>query len=75
MTAHTPNRLESHWEKLKPLIQKEWSALNEADLDYADKRFDVLVHLIRERCGGRTEIIQEAAIREKINQFLRILES
>jgi len=72
--AYTPNRMEDHWDKLKPLLQKEWDLLNDADLQFIDKRFDFLVDLIRQRYGGRANIIQEASIRDRVNQMLQDLE-
>lgn len=72
--AGTPNRLEDHWKEIRPLLQEEWSELSEADFEYIDTRFDVLVEVIRQRYGGRAEIIQEAAIRDRINEILSGLE-
>jgi hypothetical protein len=71
---HTPNRMEDHWLSLKPLLKKEWSQLSDADLLYIDKEFDRLVEVIRQRYGGRVEIVQEAAIRDRLNQLLQQLE-
>jgi hypothetical protein len=73
--SHTPNRLEDNWEKIKPLILKEWDLLNEADLEYIDREFDRLVQMIRQRYGGRVEIVQEAAIRNALNALLAKVES
>ncbi len=73
--GYTPNRLEIHWEGIKPLILREWPKLTDSDLDRTGKRFDKLVHLIRETYGGRVDIIQEASIRTKLNEFLAALES
>ncbi len=70
----TPNRLEDHWLKIKPLIQKEWSLLADSDLDAIDGHFDVLITLIRQRYGGRVEIVQEAAIRDTLNRLLAKVE-
>lgn len=68
--AFTPNRLESQWERLGPLILQEWNLLTPADLDFIEGRFDRLVEVIRQRYGGRIEIIQEAALRDTLNQIL-----
>lgn len=73
--GHTPNRMEVHWKALKPLIRQEWDRLTDADLDYVDCRFDRLVEMIRQHYGGRAEIVQEAAIRDKLNEFFARLES
>ena len=73
--SHTPNRLEDNWEKIKPLILKEWDLLNEADLEYIDREFNRLVQVIRQRYGGRVEIVQEAAIRDALNALLAKVES
>lgn len=71
---HTPNRLEDNWSKIKPLLSQAWPELSEADFQYIDQRFDRLVEIIRQRYGGRTEIIQEAAIRERVNDLLSQVE-
>ncbi len=68
--GHTPNRLEDNWTKLKPLLLQEWDQLSEADLMATDCRFDKLVEVIRQRYGGRLEIIQEAKIRDILNEML-----
>jgi hypothetical protein len=72
--GHTPNRMEDHWQQLKPLLQQEWSQLSDADLQYINKEFDRLVEVIRQRYGGRTEIMQEAAIRDRLNEIFKKLE-
>lgn len=71
----TPNRLDDNWDRIKPLILKEWDRLSGADLEYIDTEFDRLVEVIRERYGGRVEIIQEAAIRDRLNELLAQVES
>ena len=71
----TLNRLEENWDKISPLLLKEWDRLNDADLLWTEKKFDRLVEVIHDRYGGRTEIIQEAAIRNRVNQLLRQVEA
>jgi hypothetical protein len=73
--GHTPNRMEDHWQELKPLLKKEWGQLGDADLQYIDKEFDRLVEVIRQHYGGRVEIVQEASIRDRLNQLLQQVES
>ena len=70
---HTPNRLETHWNAISPLVLEKWKKLNQADLDLIDAHFDRLVEILRQRYGGRAEIIQEAAIRDDLNQILQRL--
>lgn len=70
----TPNRLEDHWQQIRPRILQEWDLLTEEDLDRVGMQFDRIVGLIRRRYGGRTEIIQEAAIRDALNRILASLE-
>lgn len=72
--AHTPNRLETNWIKIKPRILAEWPNLTIDDLDRTEKEYDKLVHFIRENYGGRVDIIQEASIRTTLNQILAELE-
>ena len=73
--GHTPNRMEDNWAALKPLLKKEWDQLSDADLQYIDKEFDRLVEVIRQRYGGRAEIIQEASIRDRLNKIFKKLEN
>lgn len=73
--SHTPNRLEDHWPKLQDLIKEEWPDLSQADLEEAKFQFDKLVEIIRFRYGGRAEIIQEARIRDRLNNMLAKLDS
>ncbi|MCC6273826.1 MAG: hypothetical protein IT572_10205 [Deltaproteobacteria bacterium] len=70
----TPNRLEDQWPQIQPRILQEWDLLSEEDLDRSGMQFDQIVTLIRRRYGGRTEIIQEAAIRGALNRILASLE-
>lgn len=72
---HTKNRFEEHWEQLVPLIKEHWNKLSAADFAYINFEFDRLVEVIRQRYGGRKEIIQEAAIRQKVADMLAKLES
>jgi hypothetical protein len=44
--------------------------LNAEDLNWVAGHFDRLVEVIRNRYGGRVEIVQEAAIRDTLNQIL-----
>lgn len=71
--SHTPNRLETYWNAISPLMLEKWKLLNQADLDLIDAHFDRLVEILRQRYGGRAEIIQEAAIRDDLNQILQRL--
>ena len=73
--AHTPNRLEAVWPRLKPLLQQTWPELSESDWDYVDHEFDRLVKTVRQRYGGRAAIMQEAAIRQRVNLLLRQIEA
>ncbi|MCP5468148.1 MAG: hypothetical protein H7A32_02635 [Deltaproteobacteria bacterium] len=73
--SHTLNRMEENWLQLAPLIQKEWNRLSQADLDYIDTEYDRLVEIVRQRYGGRKEIIQEAAIRTRLNSLLASIEN
>lgn len=71
----TPNRLEDHWAQIRPQILQAWDLLTEEDLERSGPRVDQIVALIRRRYGGRTEIIQEAAIRDALNRILASLET
>lgn len=73
--AYTANRLQAHWTQLRPLLLKEWARLSEADLNEVEGQFGSLVEILRQRYGGRVEIIQEASIRDSLNQWLDQLEN
>ncbi len=68
-----PNRLQENWQKMKPLLQEKWDRLSDTDLDYIAGQFDILVETLRQLYGGRIEIIQEAAIRDSVNDILNKL--
>lgn len=59
----TPNRLESHWKQLKPMILRKWDRLTEADLDYIDAEFDRLVDVVKQRYDGPVKTVSEEIIR------------
>lgn len=70
----TPNRLESHWKQIKPLILKKWDRLTEADLDYIDAEFDRLVDVVKQRYDGPVKTISEENIRYDALKMLREFE-
>ena len=70
----TPNRLESHWKALKPMILKKWDRLTEADLDYIDAEFDRLVDVVKQRYDGPVKTISEEVIRYDALKMVRSLE-
>ena len=71
----TPNRLEDEWGQIQERILREWDLLTPEDLGRSRMEYDQIVRLIRKRYGGRTEIIQEAAIRDTLNRILQKLEA
>ena len=70
-----PNRLETQWPELKLKLQSKWDRLSDTDLEKIDGHFDFLVKVLRNLYGGRIEIIQEAAIRDSLNEMLTELET
>lgn len=70
----TPNRLQSHWNQMKPLILERWPSLTEADLKDVDCEFDRLVTLIKERYDEPILTVKEAHIREEVLQMLKTIE-
>ena len=59
-----PNRLQTHWDILKPKIMQAW-VLSADELANVDGNFDNLVHLIRQRHYiGRSKLGVEALIRD-----------
>ncbi len=71
----TPNRLESHWHQLKPILLKKWNRLTESDLDYIDAEFDRLVEVVKQRYDGPVKTISEEVIRYDALKMLRELEA
>ncbi|MBI3541599.1 MAG: hypothetical protein HY073_05635 [Deltaproteobacteria bacterium] len=71
----TPNRIQTHWPKVKKLIQREWPLLTEVDLEEIDGEYDRLIHKVKELYNGAAEIMQEAPIRGKLQRFLNDLEN
>lgn len=65
----TPNRLEQHWEEAKLFLRQEWPRLSEVDLEEIQGQYDRLIGKIRELYGGNVEIMQEAAIKGKLQLF------
>ena len=70
----TPNRLESHWKALRPMILKKWDRLTEADLDYIDAEFDRLVDVVKQRYDGPVKTISEEVNRYDALKMVRQLE-
>ena len=70
----TPNRMESHWHQLKPMILKRWDRLTESDVDYIDGEFDRLVDLVKQRYDVPLKTISEENIRFDALKMLKELE-
>ena len=70
----TPNRLDTHWNEIRPLLLKKWPLLNEADLDFIDGEFDRLVELVRQRYDDPVITVKEANIRQEVLNLLAELE-
>lgn len=70
-----PNRLEKHWETIKPEILVRWDKLSPYDLTPVDGRFDRLVELIRHRYMPlRSQLSIEAEIRDWLVKKIAELE-
>ncbi len=70
----TPNRLDTHWKEIRPLLLKKWDRLTESDLDYVDGEFDRLVELVRQRYDDPVITVKEAHIRQDVLDLLQQLE-
>jgi hypothetical protein len=66
----TPNRLETHWNELRPLLLKKWDRLTESDLDEVDAEFDRLVELVKQRYDDPVITAKEANIRQAVLDML-----
>ena len=70
----TPNRLETHWHELRPLLLKKWDRLTPSDLDYVDGEFDRLVELVKQRYDDPVITAKEANIRQVVLDLLAEVE-
>jgi hypothetical protein len=70
----TPNRLETHWNELRPLLLKKWDRLTPSDLDYVDAEFDRLVELVKQRYDDPVITAKEANIRQVVLDLLAEVE-
>ena len=71
----TPNRLETHWEEIKPLLLQKWDRLNESDLNFIDAEFDRLVQVVKQRYDEPVQTVKEAHIRQAVLDMISELES
>ena len=71
----TPNRLQTHWEAMRPLLLEKWDRLTETDLDFVDGEFDRLVELVRQRYDGPVVTVKEADIRQEVLNLLSLVET
>ena len=70
-----PNRLQTHWEIMRPKILGHWDRVTESDLSIVAGRFDRLVELIRSRYKpDRSSITIEAKIRDWLSTELNAIE-
>ncbi len=70
----TPNRLQTHWQELKPLLLKEWPKLTDSDLEYTSGEFDRLVEVIKQRYDGPVYTVSEEVIRYVVLKMLQKVE-
>jgi hypothetical protein len=70
----TPNRLETHWEEIKPLLLKKWDRLTESDLNDIDCEFDRLVQVVKQRYDEPVQTVKEAHIRQTVLDMLQQIE-
>lgn len=69
------NRLERHWESIKPQVLSYWGDLSPYDLIDVEGRFDRLVEVIRKKCmPQRSHMVVEAAIRDWLIERIKELE-
>ncbi|MBL7685484.1 MAG: hypothetical protein JNK65_05560 [Deltaproteobacteria bacterium] len=70
----TPNRLQSHWNSIQPLLLKQWNRLTPADLKFVDAEFDRLVVVIKQRYDDPVTTMKEADIRFAVLEMLSKIE-
>ncbi|MFO1518736.1 MAG: hypothetical protein U1F57_03585 [bacterium] len=71
----TPNRMETFWKEMRPLLLKKWERLTDSDLDYIDGEFDRLVKVVRQRYDDPVITVKEAHIRQAVLDLLTQVES
>ncbi|MDO8644357.1 MAG: hypothetical protein Q7S00_05265 [bacterium] len=74
MIQTTPNRLQTHWNKVQKFIKTEWPRLTDYDFEQIDGEYDRLILTIKKLYGGPAWITQEAGIKTKLQKFLNSLE-
>ena len=70
----TPNRLQSNWHLIQPLLLKQWSRLTPADLKFVDGEFDRLVVVVKQRYDDPVTTMKEADIRFAVLEMLSKIE-
>jgi uncharacterized protein YjbJ (UPF0337 family) len=75
MPHTTPNRMQSHWQKVRHFLKTEWPKLTETDLDEIDGEYDRLIHKVKKIYRTGDEIQIEAGIKGKIQLFLNHLDN
>jgi uncharacterized protein YjbJ (UPF0337 family) len=70
----TPNRMQRHWDIVKPYLKREWPKLTDVDLEQIDGEYDRLIGKVRELYRTGDEIQIEAGIKGRLQRFLNDLE-
>ncbi len=65
--------MQQHWQEAQKFLKREWPRLTDVDLEEIDGEYDRLIRKIKELYRGSDEIMQEAPIKEKLQQFLNAL--
>ena len=74
-SSHTPNRMQKNWDATRVFLKRTWPRLTDFDLQQIDGEYDRLISKVKELYGGSANIMQEAGIKSKIQNFLNSLES
>ena len=74
MPSTMPNRMQLHWSEVRTFLKREWPRLAEVDLEEIDGEYDRLIAKLKDLYGGPVEIMQEAAVKGKIQGYLNDLE-
>ncbi len=70
----TPNRMQKHWDAVKPYLKREWPRLTDVDLEQIDGEYDRLIGKVHELYRTGDEIQIEAGIKGKLQRFLNGLD-
>lgn len=68
----TPNRMQTHWEKVRTFIQKEWPLLSPTAVRRINGDFDSFLEVLKDTYNNFP--LEEAKARDKLQRFFNSLD-